>query len=302
MWFMWWHNLKVFDQDNMNMNNKLSTAALAGLCLFSMPNIALAQTADSGWKFSVTPYLWLPSVDGQLNYGPPSQGGGSPSVSIDADKVLDALEMAAMIAGSARKDRWVIATDFMYLNMGTDKSKVRSVDLNPGPGRVNVATSSISGDANVDLKGTIWTLAGGYSVVQTPKMNIDLVAGFRYLGLEATTNWNLNARVTGTHSGQTATFARSGSVTQSEDIWTALIGTQGRFMLGESPWFANYYLDVGNGSSVFTWQGAAGLGYAFKWGDVVLDYRYLSYSQDGDKKLIDNLNFGGLGLGLNFRF
>jgi hypothetical protein len=299
---MWCHNRKVFDQDDMNMKKMMSAAALAGLCLVSVPNIALAQTSDSGWKFSVMPYLWLPSVDGQLNYGPPPQGGGSPSVSIDAEKLLDALEMAAMITGSARKERWVIATDFMYLNMGTDKSKVRSVDLNPGPGRVNVATTSINGDANVDLKGTIWTLAGGYSVVQTPKMNIDVIAGFRYLGLEATTNWTLSAAVTGTHSGQTATFSRSGSVTQRDDIWAALIGTQGRFVLGDSPWFANYYLDMGTGSSVFTWQGSAGVGYAFKWGDVVLDYRYLSYSQDGDKKLIDNLNFGGLGLGLNFRF
>lgn len=289
-------------KDKMNVKKVLSTTALTGLCLVAMPDLALAQSADNGWKFSVMPYLWLPSVDGQLNYGPPRQGGGSPNVSIDAEKVLDALEMAAMISGSARKDRWVIATDFIYLNMGTDKSKVRSVDLNPGPGRVNVATSSISGDVDVDLKGTIWTLAGGYSVVQTPGVNIDLVAGFRYLGLETTTDWKLKAAVTGTHSGRTATFSRSGSVTQSEDIWTALIGSQGRFMLGDSPWFANYYLDVGGGSSVFTWQGAAGMGYAFKWGDVVLDYRYLYYGQDGDKKLIDNISFGGLGLGLNFRF
>jgi len=289
-------------KSKMNVKKLLSTTALTGLCLAAMPDMALAQSADNGWKFSVMPYLWLPSVDGQLNYGPPRQGGGSPSVSIDAEKVLDALEMAAMISGSARKDRWVIATDFIYLNMGTDKSKVRSVDLNPGPGRVNVATSSISGDVDVDLKGTIWTLAGGYSVVQAPGVNIDLVAGFRYLGLETTTDWKLKAAVTGTHSGRTATFSRSGSVTQSEDIWTALIGSQGRFMLGDSPWFANYYLDVGGGSSVFTWQGAAGMGYAFKWGDVVLDYRYLYYGQDGDKKLIDNISFGGLGLGLNFRF
>lgn len=289
-------------KDKMNVKKVLSTTALTGLCLVAMPDMALAQSADNGWKFSVMPYLWLPSVDGQLNYGPPRQGGGSPNVSIDAEKVLDALEMAAMISGSARKDRWVIATDFIYLNMGTDKSKVRSVDLNPGPGRVNVATSSISGDVDVDLKGTIWTLAGGYSVVQTPGVNIDLVAGFRYLGLETTTDWKLKAAVTGTHSSRTATFSRSGSVTQSEDIWTALVGSQGRFMLGDSPWFANYYLDVGGGSSVFTWQGAAGMGYAFKWGDVVLDYRYLYYGQDGDKKLIDNISFGGLGLGLNFRF
>jgi len=46
----------------------------------------------------------------------------------------------------------------------------------------------------------------------------------------------------------------------------------------------------------------AGLGYAFAWGDLVLDYRYLYYSQDGEDKLIDNLSFGGVALGAKFRF
>jgi opacity protein-like surface antigen len=61
-------------------------------------------------------------------------------------------------------------------------------------------------------------------------------------------------------------------------------------------------VDVGGGSSTFTWQGIAGVGYAFKWGDIVLDYRYLSYDQDGNDKLIDKMSFGGLALGANFRF
>jgi hypothetical protein len=72
-------------------------------------------------------------------------------------------------------------------------------------------------------------------------------------------------------------------------------------MLGETHWFVNYYADIGGGSDAFTWQGAAGVGYAFKWGEIVFDYRYLYYSQSGDK-LIDNLSFGGFGLGANFRF
>jgi hypothetical protein len=29
----------------------------------------------------------------------------------------------------------------------------------------------------------------------------------------------------------------------------------------------------------------AGVGYAFKWGDVILDYRYLYYSQDSGKAI-----------------
>lgn len=286
------------------MKKMLSTAALATLGLLASPAMAQTQGPATGdaWAFNVMPYLWLPGVKGDLNYGPPSAGGGSPNVSINSGNVLDALEFAAMVNGSARKNRWVIATDFIYLHMASDKGAVRSVDLNPGSGPVNVATSSLSAGADVDLKGKVWTLGGGYTVVQTPKVNIDMLAGFRYLGLETTTDWNLTTTVTGTTSGRTATFARTGSVSQKEDIWSALVASQGRFVLADGPWFANYYLDVGTGSSAFTWQGVAGLGYAFKWGDVVLDYRYLYYSQDGDNKLIDNLSFAGLGLGVNFRF
>ena len=281
------------------MKKALSTVVLAGLSLLSTQAMAETPAPSDNWNFSAMPYLWLPGVNADLNYGPPPTGGGSPSVSVDATKLLDALDFAAMVSAAARKDRWVVATDFMYLHLNSDNSAVRSVDLNPGPGRVNVATSSLSGDVNVDLKATVWTLGGGYSVVQTPKVNIDVLAGFRYLGLEAKTDWSLAATVTGTHSGRTATFARSGSVTQKDDIWTALIASQGHFVLGETPWFANYYVDVGGGSSVSTWQAAAGVGYAYKWGSVVLDYRYLRYS---DGTLIDNLSFGGPGLGFNFKF
>jgi hypothetical protein len=45
----------------------------------------------------------------------------------------------------------------------------------------------------------------------------------------------------------------------------------------------------------------AGIGYAWRWGDMVFDYRYLYYSMSGER-LIDNLSFGGFALGANFRF
>lgn len=283
------------------MRKLLSTAALAGACLVS--GSATAQVQGDDWNFSVMPYLWLPSVSGDLNYGPPPVGGGSPNVSVDADKLLQNLDFAAMIAGSARKGRWVIATDLIYLDLSGDKSTVKSVDINPGTGPVNVSTSSLGAGTSVGLKATVWTLGGGYAVVQMPRVNIDVLGGFRYLGLEAKTDWNLSATVTGTGpNGASASFARSGSIKDKENLWSAIIGSQGRFGLGDSNWFANYYVDVGGGSSVFTWQGVAGVGYAFKWGDVVLDYRYLYYSESGDDRLIDNIAFGGLGLGVNFRF
>jgi opacity protein-like surface antigen len=100
----------------------------------------------------------------------------------------------------------------------------------------------------------------------------------------------------------TLTFSRSGSVEKSDNVWAAIVGAKGRAMLGQSDWFVNYYADIGGGSSAFTWQGVLGAGYAFKWGDVLLDYRYLYYSQSGNDKLIDNVSFGGFALGVNFRF
>jgi hypothetical protein len=210
--------------------------------------------------------------------------------------------MAAMVTGTARKGRWSVTTDFMYLDMSSSDGKVRSVDLNPGPGPINISTTSLNAGANVKLKGVIWTLVGGYSVIQEPKSSLDLVGGFRYLGLDTTTNWNLSATVTSSGPlGTTATFSRTGSVDQKENIWAAIVGARGTFKLGDSNWFANYYVDAGGGSSVTTWQGAAGFGYAFKWGEVVLDYRYLHYAENGNN-LVEDLNFGGLGLGANIRF
>ncbi len=72
------------------------------------------------------------------------------------------------------------------------------------------------------------------------------------------------------------------------NLWTGIIGVKGRMMLGAGDWFINYYADVGSGYSTTTWQGIGGVGYAFKWGEVILDYRTLHYNVGG-QKLIDEL-------------
>ena len=275
----------------------LLTAALAGSALLA-PLHALAQAPADKWTFSVMPYLWLPSVDGKLRFGPPPVNGGTANVSVDADTLLDNLDFAFMINGEARKGRWLISTDYIYLDFSKADSAVRSVDFNPGPGPINISTGAANGSAQSSLRGDLWTLVGGYAAVEG-KASLDVIGGFRYLGITAKTDWQLNAAVTLPNS--TLTFARSGNAEKSEDIWTAIVGAKGRAKLGESPWFVNYYADVGGGSSTFTWQGVAGIGYAFRWGDILFDYRYLYYSQSGDQ-LIDNVSFGGFALGANFRF
>ena len=284
-------------------------SALTAAMLLIAPLHALGQTpvpqpADP-WTFSVMPYLWLPSLEGKFSYGPPQTGGATANVSVDlsASDLLNALNFVVPIMGEARKGRWLIGTDFLYLNLGKADSKVQSVDINPGSGPINVSTGGLNAGTQSSLKALEWTLVGGYAAIQEPRASLDVIGGLRYLGLEAKTDWQLTGTVTGTGpGGNTVTFARTGSVEKTANIWAAIVGAKGRVKLGESDWFVNYYADVGGGSSVFTWQGAAGIGWSFaKWGELLLDYRYLYYSQSGDK-LIDNLTLQGVQLGFNFRF
>lgn len=276
----------------MKKRSALATV-LAAFAISPLQAQAQAQQAPaSGWAFSLTPYLWLPVVNGTLNYSAP---GGSPSVEVDADDYLSNLNFALMLAGEARKDRWSIFTDLVALDFSSMDSSVKSINF----GGSAVGTTLNSG-SSTSIKGLVWTLAGGWAAVQSPQGNLDVFGGFRYFGLKASTDWQLNATVVGPQGGAQA-FPRTGSVSQKEDLWDAIVGVRGRFRLGATPWSFPYYLDVGTGSSNFTWQGLIGATYSFKWGDAVFAYRYLSIDQ-GSGKLAQDLSFGGPMLGATFRF
>lgn len=273
-------------------------AALIAALLFT-PLHAAAQAASDRWTFSLMPYLWLPSVDGKLNYGPPPAGGSGANVEIDGEDILEALNFGLMVQGEARKGRWLIAGDLIYLDFGSQNSRVRSVDFNPGPGPVNIATTQLNAGTSSSLDATVFTLVGGYNMVNDASATLDLIAGFRYTDVTVRTDYNLTAAVTG--PAGTTPFTRTGSIERSSDLFDGIVGARGRFRLGDSQWFVPYHVDIGAGTSDLTWQGVAGVGYAFRWGEVVASYRYLYYDEGSDK-FLQELSFGGPAIGVNFRF
>ncbi len=62
---------------------------------------------------------------------------------------------------------------------------------------------SLDAGTNSTLKGTVWTLAGGYSLLESHSGALELINGFRYLGLDASTNWNLTATISAPNAWQT---------------------------------------------------------------------------------------------------
>lgn len=279
--------------------SKWLAAALVPLSIMAAPAWGQSSSPASGWQFSVTPYLWLPAMEGNLRYGPPPAGGATPNVSVDADTLLGALDFAMMFSADARKGQWSIVTDLIYLDLSSDKSGVRSIDFNPGTGPVNITHTGLDIGTTTKVKGTVWSLAGGYALVQDARHQLDVIGGFRYFDLEATTQWQVSTVVTG--PAGSANFATTGGITQGERLWDAIVGLRGRSNVGSGRWFIPYHFDIGGGDSKLTWQAAGGVGYSYKWGDLRLVYRHLSYEQSGNK-LVQDLSFSGPAFGARFQF
>ena len=266
------------------------------LCAALLACAALQGTAygEEEWKFSLTPYVWLPNINGTLKYAIPPGAAAGPEVDTGPNNYLENLSFALMLAGEARKGKWSAFTDLIYLDFDKEGSTVRAVNF--GGDRVS---TSLNTSTKSSLTGVAWTFGGGYNVVQDPKHSLDLLGGARYFGLKASSDWQLSGTVNGPNS---QTFAASGTISQREDLWDAIVGLRGRLKFGEGgAWFVPYYLDVGAGTSRLTAQSLFGVGYAFKWGELVGTYRYVLYDMKDDG-LLQDIRFAGPAIGATFRF
>lgn len=267
------------------------TRPLAAIAVVAalLPLHAHADSTPSGWQWDATVYLWLPSIGGETSFPP---GGGGPSLDVSADDILDSLNFAFMGALGARKGPWGVATDVLYLDLGSSSKGTR----NFGIGQADLP-ASVDANLNLDITGWLWTLTGSYALVQQERVSMDVLAGARMLDLEQTLRWQLN--------GDISTLplpGRSGTSSVEATQWDAIVGLKGRASFGGgSNWYVPYYLDVGTGDSDLTWQGMVGVGYSFDSVEVTGVWRYLDYDL-GDNTPITSIDFNGPALGVTFRF
>ncbi|MDX1403593.1 MAG: hypothetical protein R3192_03600 [Woeseiaceae bacterium] len=284
---------------------KISRLRLLPAVLFVLtgfPCVAHAQNQGNvdQWQYTLTPYLWLPRIDGNLNYSLPPGGSGSPNISVGPTDWLDLLNFAVLVSGSARKNDFVVFSDLVYLSMSTTDSKVSSVDL-PGPGLlpplpVDVALTL---GTKSELDGLAWTLAAGYRIEDSSTSSMDAFAGVRYFGVDVSTRWSLTSDIMA--PGGSTVLPSEGGVSSDVDFWDAIIGIRGQFDLTAEALSVPYYIDIGSGQSDLTWQAMAGVSWAFGWGDLLLVYRHLEYDE-GSGGLLNNFSFSGPLVGARFSF
>ena len=142
---------------------RLRSLAAAFFATAALSTNALAENPASTdqWSFSVTPYLWLPNVDGTLKYQLPQDIGAR--VGVGPNDYLKNLETLLMLSGEARKGRWAVLTDIVWLDFSSERSHVSSIEFvqsgqNPVSSRLDSGTRS-------SLKGAAWTLSGSYRLM-----------------------------------------------------------------------------------------------------------------------------------------
>jgi len=229
---------------------------------------AEAQETDSDWQFAAELYLWYTTIGGSA-----AEGG---DLEIEADDLIDALNMTFMGNIAAKKNRWGIMVDALYLNASDNQ---------------NTLVDSTGVNVDVELDGWVVNPMAGYLVVDSDIFFMNLVAGARYLSLSTDVDLR-NADPGG------APF--NVGLSESGSNWDAMIGVRGELSLN-SEWFVPYHVDIGTGDSDFTWQVFAGLGYRFKSFDVLIGYRYLYWDFE-DNAALDDLDISGFGAGIRFYF
>ncbi|MGH6643780.1 MAG: hypothetical protein ACRED3_13905 [Bradyrhizobium sp.] len=273
----------------MHKNLKRSVSGLAIALAAALPLASQAQAKADEWKFDAVIYGWFPSIGGKTSF--PATGSG-PSIDVTADDILDALKFTFMGNLGVRKGQWGAWTDVIYLDVGATKSATRDATVGNQALPVGV-------DANVDLdlKSWIWTLAGTYTLIDSPEHRMDVLAGARMINVETQLNWSFNGNI-----ASLPLPGRSGSSTVEVTNWDAIVGLKGRASFDEGrKWFVPYYIDVGTGQSKFTWQGIVGVGYNFDWGSVIAAWRYLDYDFK-DSSRIETIDFNGPAIGVGFRW
>jgi hypothetical protein len=265
------------------------TAALCSLCIAVLtPVRAAAQDISDDWRFSVTLYAWLPDIGGDTTF--PTASGGD--IDIDADTILDHLEMAAQGSFSLQKGHWGAYTDLIYLDIGASESQTRNITIGGTslPATVTAAT-------DLDLESIIWTVGISYRITASPAVTLDVSGGARLVSFEPNLEWEFTGDF-----GPIVPPPRTGSSEVSTDQWDGIVGVKGQLAFGgDRKWVVPYYLDVGTGDSDLTWQALLGLGYAFGWGELRVVWRYLDYDLKSGRAIAD-LNFNGPAFGAALRW
>jgi hypothetical protein len=267
------------------------------------------------WTFDITPYAWLPSLNGSSTIK-------GHTTDIDATFFGDLIHrkipkelFGLMAAFEARNDRFAVIGDFTYMLLGAGKGGARSETFGQ---RVR---ADIDLDVNLTTKMVIFELAGAYQLARWGATSgmpgsgtaIDIYGGGRLWWQQADVSLALSAQLIAILPRRTFTISADRAVATSGDItWIdPIVGLRLRhqFAPGSELTLSGDVGGFGVGSE-FSWQAIGAYRFTFaKTNNVtwsgMLGYRalYVDYSKSaGDTLYVFDMLQHGPVAGLTARF
>jgi hypothetical protein len=230
-----------------------------------------AQQSLDGWQVSLTPYLWFAGVGGDVTL----PRGGSRDFNADFDDIFDSLKFGAMATAEARRDRFSILLDVLYLDNEQGFNTPRSIGVRGGD--VRLTTTEVS-------------LIGLYRVVEDPRYAFDVGGGLRA--------WWLDTKIS---ANQGLLAGRSAS---SSPSWVdPIVAARAHVRLNER-FSLSAYADMGgfDTGSQFTWQAIGSFDWQITPAIVArAGWRYIAIDYKKEDVEVD-VAMSGPFLGVTFRF
>jgi len=247
----------------------------ATIILFAaaVPTFTLAQQAPSdAWQFEATPYLWAAGMSGWSRIGARTP---TSNVDVSFSDVWRALNFGAMGTFEARKGRWGIIVDGVYVKLSDTSDPLLNGQL---------------GTVRLKMTQTIFQAAGAYRVLDSPVTPIDVLAGVRYTYLHGDLSY----------SG--GPLLPNGASRNNSTDWTdGFIGLRAAYAFSDK-WSVFGYADAGTGGTKHSWQLIAGADYNFtKTIAAKVGYRILSMDYEKPNFLY-NMKTEGFFAGVSFKF
>ncbi|SIT10269.1 hypothetical protein [Achromobacter sp. MFA1 R4] len=233
------------------------------------PAPVMDSTVSNEWKFSVSPYFWAAGLSGKVSHR------RLPVIDIDAsfDKIFDNLDFAAMLMGDARKDRYSIFGDLIYVKLGAQGDTPRGI---------------LASSADVKSESFTGLIGMGYSVLDKSAHDLDVVAGLRV--------WSVDTDIT--FKGALANGRKDSDSATWVDL---LVGVRGNYAFSPKAYLTGWGM-VGAGGAQADWDVGVGIGYNFsKMISGTIGYRAMGVDYDRNGFKYDAVLQGPIA-GLTIRF
>lgn len=246
--------------------SKLFNRLLLSLLIFPL---WVSAGGGEDWTFTVAPYLWVTGQEGKVATLPPLPPA---EVDISFGDVIDNLDMALMGLAEARKGRFGISSEILYLSVSA------GAELS-GP--------EFSGaDYEEDLLSA--TFAASYALTQDKDHLLDAVAGVRFWDLDNTLELKAGDFPDTTVSAQ--------------ESWNDLfIGLKGKTRVNDHWYLTGWSYAAVAGDSDSFWDVFGGAGYEYSdTFSLVVGYRHQEVDYEKGDFLFD-VELSGPIVGLVFR-